>query len=181
MELNPSPKYPHTNSPDWFPYFSLENKLRDFAKKKTKQFPFGENLNKFSWLFFSMMHWYFWKKIDGKYVFFSVCVLGGSEEKSRREGGCSMPANPFIALNSDYNMVTYFHGTWFFAIFGPESERLGHIVLYSRHQGSIPWACNWNKRSLYLLWRPGIVMWRTYLEFSLRTMRQTKNGFESSV
>ena len=45
--------------------------------------------------------------------FFSVFVLGDSEEKSGREGGCSMPANPFIALNSDYNMVTYFHGTWF--------------------------------------------------------------------
>lgn len=181
MELNPSPKYPHTNSPDWFPYFSLENKLRDFAKKKQSNFLLVKILINSRDFFSRWCIDIFGRKLMGNMFFFSVCVLGGSEEKSRREGGCSMPANPFIALNSDYNMVTYFHGTWFFAIFGPESERLGHIVLYSRHQGSVPWACNWNKRSLYLLWRPGIVMWRTYLEFPLRTMRQTKNGFESSV
>lgn len=40
IELNPSPKYPHTNSPDRFPYFSLEKKLRDFAKKKNKVISF---------------------------------------------------------------------------------------------------------------------------------------------
>ena len=49
----------------------------------------------------------------GNMFFFSVCVLGGSEEKSGREGGCSMPGNPFIALNSDYIMVNHFHGTCF--------------------------------------------------------------------
>ena len=52
IELNPSPKYPHTNSPDWFSYISLENKLRDFAKR-SKQFPLGDHLNKSSWYFLS--------------------------------------------------------------------------------------------------------------------------------
>ena len=47
----------------------------------------------------------------GNRFFFSVCVLRGSEEKSGREVGCSMPATPFTALNSDHIMVTYFHGT----------------------------------------------------------------------
>lgn len=40
----------------------------------------------------------------------SVCTTARS---LRREGGCSMGATPFIALNSDYIMATYFHGTRF--------------------------------------------------------------------
>ena len=46
------PQYPHTNSPDWSPYTSLNNKLREFGLR-SKPFLSGDHIinshNHFSW------------------------------------------------------------------------------------------------------------------------------------
>ena len=46
------PQYPNTNSPDWSPYISLNNKLREFGRR-SKHFLLGDHIinshNHFSW------------------------------------------------------------------------------------------------------------------------------------
>ena len=46
------PQYPHTNSPDWCPYTSLNNTLREFGRR-SKHFLLGDHIinshNHFSW------------------------------------------------------------------------------------------------------------------------------------
>ena len=40
--LTLKPQYPHTNSPNWSPYISLENELREFVQR-SQHFPLGDH------------------------------------------------------------------------------------------------------------------------------------------